>query len=140
MSGDNGIKNFLWDWYKHEVELHRSYLDLVMKVNTFYYAITGAVVSFYFLNVGREPLIKLSLLLPLVMSIALAIFYYKCARAADVSQDNLDKISQQMQLDVGSVVCRVLASLLNIFFILFVITALGLCVLLFKEYLLGLVT
>lgn len=37
-----------WNDFKLNVELHKSYLDLALKINLFYYAITGAILSFYF--------------------------------------------------------------------------------------------
>lgn len=124
-----------WEIYKHEVALHGGYLDLVIKINTFYYAITGAVVSFYFLHIGDKPFVKWSLVLPIAMTIALSVFYWKSANAAQISQRNLDSISQELEFKVGSVVAGVLAYLLRIFFWLFVITAFGLTVLFFEEHL-----
>lgn len=132
----NKDMQFLWERYKYEVELHRSYLDLVIKINTFYYAITGAVVSFYFLHIHSEPLVKYSLILPFFMTLALAIFYWRCANAAEVSQGNIDKLAQNLQFDVGSVIAKILANLLRIFSVMFVITALGLLFLFLKDALL----
>jgi len=66
-------RELLWHQYQMNVDLYKGYLDLVVKINVFYYDITGAIVSFYFSN-ASEPLIKWSLLLPLLMSIALGVF------------------------------------------------------------------
>ncbi|MCL4677271.1 MAG: hypothetical protein KJ017_01610 [Alphaproteobacteria bacterium] len=123
----------LWERYKHDVDLHRSYLDLVIKINTFYYAITGAIVSFYFLHYENKPLVQYALILPFIMTIALAVFYWRCATAANISQKNLDDMAQELGFSVGSVVAKVLSSLLMIFFWLFVLTALGLTFLLFEK-------
>ena len=49
---------------------------VVLKVNLFYYAITGAIVSFYFTHTG-DPLVRFALVLPLVMSAAFSgLFIY----------------------------------------------------------------
>lgn len=72
--------NLDWENYKHQVEIHRSYLDLVIKINAFYYAITGAIVSFYFLHIDKEPLVNFSLLLPLIMSAGLMVFFIEALR------------------------------------------------------------
>lgn len=41
-------KDMLWNEYKLHIELFNSYLSLCLKVNIFYYAVTCALLSFYF--------------------------------------------------------------------------------------------
>lgn len=60
-----------WNDFKQNVELHRSYLELAIKLNMFYYAVTGAILSFYFANTGI-PMVEYALVLPFLLSIALA--------------------------------------------------------------------
>ena len=75
-------RELLWKQYNLNVGLYRGYLELVVKMNVFYYAVTGAILSYYFAH-AAEPLVKWSLLLPLAMSLALHIFPYWCeARAS----------------------------------------------------------
>jgi hypothetical protein len=45
-------------------------MDLILKANAFFYAITGGILSFFLLH-PEQPVIKWSLLLPAIMSIAL---------------------------------------------------------------------
>lgn len=122
-----------WNRYKHDVELHRTYLDLVVKINALYYAVTGAIISFYFLHIEKDPLIKYSLIFPLFMSLALAIFFWRSAKACKPSQDEIERLSKVLKFEAYSVVPTVLASLLRIFLGLFILTSLGLLVLLFKD-------
>jgi hypothetical protein len=63
-----------WRQYQLNIDTYRGYLDLVLKMNGFYYAVTGAIVSYYFAH-SSEELMKLSLVLPIVMSVALAVFF-----------------------------------------------------------------
>ena len=70
-----------WNDFKMSVDLHRSYLDLAVNLNMFYYAITGAILSFHFTNASIE-LSKYALYLPLLLSIGLAIFFLWSARLA----------------------------------------------------------
>lgn len=56
------------------VELYKFYMDLTVKFNVFYYAVTGAILSFYFANQNIDD-VKYSLLLPILMSIAFAGFF-----------------------------------------------------------------
>ena len=126
--------SLLWERYKHDVELHRTYLDLVIKINVFYYAITGAIISFYFLHVKDEPLLKYSLILPFLMSIGLAIFFWRSAGASQPSQKEIARLAGALGFEVYSVVAAVLEFLLRIFFYMFMLVALGLLVLFFKDF------
>jgi hypothetical protein len=128
--------SFLWEQYKHCIDLHRSYLDLVIKINVFYYAVTGAIISFYFYN-SEDPLMRFSLVLPFLMSIALAIFFYRAASAADVTHSDIEKMATNLGFEVFSVIAAVLAFLLRIFFGLMVVSAIGIFILFFRDYFLG---
>jgi len=39
-----------WRQYSQTVELYKFYMDLMVKFNVFYYAVTGAILSFFFAN------------------------------------------------------------------------------------------
>lgn len=70
-----------WNDFKMSVDLHRSYLDLAIKLNMFYYAITGAILSFHFAN-SELPTGKYALILPVLLSIGLTIFFFWGAKLA----------------------------------------------------------
>lgn len=38
----------LWKQYALHVDLYKFYLDLGVKVNAFYYAVTGSILTYYF--------------------------------------------------------------------------------------------
>jgi hypothetical protein len=40
----------LWRQYALSVDLYKFYMDLVVKFNVFYYAVTGAILSFFLLT------------------------------------------------------------------------------------------
>jgi hypothetical protein len=67
-------KGLLWKQYALEVELFKKYLDITVKFNVFYYAATGAILSFYFSRSDRGA-IRYSLLFPLIMSIAFGVVF-----------------------------------------------------------------
>jgi hypothetical protein len=51
-------------------------MDLSVKLNLFYYGITGAILSFYFAH-SSAPLVKSALCLPIIMSLVFSgIFFY----------------------------------------------------------------
>ncbi|OKH31392.1 hypothetical protein NIES2101_41520 [Calothrix sp. HK-06] len=64
---DSNAQEFLWKQYCIWIELYKFYLDLAFKVNTFFYAITGGIFTYYFSNIGKQY-IKYALLLPAIMS------------------------------------------------------------------------
>ena len=37
----------LWRQYSLHVDLYKFYLDLAIKINVFYYAVTGAILAYY---------------------------------------------------------------------------------------------
>jgi hypothetical protein len=88
-----------WNDYKMSVDLHRSYLDLVIKLNMFYYAITGAIMSFHFTNGGIE-VSKYALLLPLLLSIGFSVFFIWSAKLAHNLRIGIMRRANELQLDV----------------------------------------
>ncbi len=68
-------QELLWRQYSQNVELYKFYMEIVIKFNIFYYAVTGAIVSFFFKN-STISNIKYSLLFPILMSIAFAVSSY----------------------------------------------------------------
>lgn len=77
-----------WNDFKQNVELHRSYLDLAIKLNMFYYAITGAILSFYFTN-SDIPMAKYALGLPILLSVGLSILFLWSAVLASTLRSHI---------------------------------------------------
>src|SRR5712692_1748083 len=68
--------DILWKNYVLWVDLYRDYLSLVLRANLFFYAITGAITSYYLAH-QSVPEARYGLLLPMLMSLGLAgIFFY----------------------------------------------------------------
>ena len=125
-------KELLWEKYKHVVDIHRSYMDLAVKVNAFYYAITGAIISFYFLHYDNEHLVRYSLVFPFVMSVGLAIFFGKYAFSSRTSDKELRDLARKLEFETYSIIAKALEFMLWVFFILFIIVAIGLLILFFR--------
>lgn len=87
-----------WRQYQLNIETYRGYLELVLKINGLYYAITGAIVSYYFGH-AAEKLMQLSLILPLIMSIALAVFFILGVFAAGVTRRETFDLRDKLGLD-----------------------------------------
>lgn len=119
----------LWKNYNLQVELYRSYLELALKVNIFYYAITGAILSYYFAHI-EEPSVKLALLLPFLMSLALGIFLIYGAIISDITRTDILNTAGKLGFKVIPEV-KVLKYLLLIFGSLMILVALGIVYLFF---------
>lgn len=63
-----------WNYFNMQVALDNKYLDLAIKLNMFYYAITGAIFSFYFTNTNVEDA-RYALWLPFFLSVGLSVIF-----------------------------------------------------------------
>jgi len=74
-------KEIDWKDFEMSIELHKYNLDFIMKLNMFYYAITGAILSFHFTK--ESPSVSImGLLLPIVLSLTLGGFLLYGAKLA----------------------------------------------------------
>ncbi len=113
----------LWRQYSQNVELFKFYMDLVVKLNVFYYAVTGAIASFYFTHTDVQSA-KYGLLLPLIMSLALALFFVYGIVLNNVVRNDIFEIRDALGLRVAPDV-GVLSVFLAIFALVFVLVAFG---------------
>ena len=87
---DPAEREILWRDYSQGVQLYQFYLEMTLKVNTAYYAITGAILSFC-LSRPHGDFSRWALSLPLLLSVfftvlfALSSLLVKNARAASIS-------------------------------------------------------
>ena len=117
-------RELLWKQYSLNIDLYRGYLELVVKMNVFYYAVTGAILSYYFTH-STEPLVKWSLLLPLFMSVAIGTFFLIGARLARVTRYETFQIRDALGL-LAAPEIGVLIILLIMFAVLMFLVAGGL--------------
>lgn len=116
-------REILWKQYTQNVELYKFYMELVIKLNAFYYAVTGAIVSYYFAHPGVEN-IQYSLLLPLAMSVAFAGFFVYGAILMRPLRQEVFAIRDALGLKVAPEL-QVLVVLLYIFTVVFLAIASG---------------
>lgn len=64
----------LWRQYELTAKMFKFYIATTLKINIFYYAITGAILSYYFTHTN-QPHVKLALALPFCMSFLLAVLF-----------------------------------------------------------------
>lgn len=131
MSNDPGAREILWRQYQQNVDLYKFYLDIVVKLNIFHYAVTGAILSFFFTRSEISDA-KYSVLLPLVMSCAFAVLFVYGAVLNRITRAEQFAIRDDLGLsaapDFG-----VLSVILYIFAFVFLLTA-GACGLILWRY------
>jgi hypothetical protein len=93
-------KEILWRQYQQHIDTYKFYLDIVVKLMGFYFAISGAIISFYASNSGAEN-IKLALFLPLIMGAGLLIFFSIGAVLSLVTRSDVFEIRDSLGLQVA---------------------------------------
>jgi hypothetical protein len=114
-------QELLWQHYEMLINLYKHYLDITLKFNAFYYAITGAILSYYFAQ-ANNPMMRWSLLFPIFMSLAFALFFFYAASLHANARQEVIRVAQLLGLqawpDVG-----VLNKLLVMFAVLCLLVA-----------------
>lgn len=124
-------RELLWRQYQQNVDLYKFYMDLTIKFNVFFYAVTGAIVSYVLAHHNGNDLIQYALVLPLVMSLCFGGFFVYGAILMRVLRGDIFAIRDALRLqaapDVG-----VLSVLLYVFVFVFLLIAVGCGVLLYQ--------
>jgi hypothetical protein len=119
----------LWKQYEISVDLYKHYLKLAVEINAFYYAITGAILSYYFAHKAEES-IRFALILPLLMSVFLALLFIYGAILNREMRAEVFRVRDALGLKAAPEFA-VLGWFLTIFAILKIMVAAGLAGLLF---------
>jgi len=122
-------EDVLWKQYELQVSLYKEYLNLALKLNMFYYAATGAVISYYF-SQAKIPWMKYSLLFPVVMSFGFAAFFLYAAKLVPVVREELFAIRDQLRL-LTAPDYAVLSWMLRLSAVLFLVVGVSLLCLMF---------
>lgn len=89
--------NLLWKQYGVFVNLFKFYVDATLKVNIGFYSRSGAILTYYFKNAG-DPLLKYSLVLPMVLGLGFGIMSLLGSIEANDTQKNLSYIRDELKL------------------------------------------
>jgi len=90
-------QELLWNQYSNHIDLYKFYITWAIKLNVFYYAISGAILSFCFAN-SQQPLIQYSLILPVIMSIGLTWLFLYGAKLLEITRNEVFKIRDTLGL------------------------------------------
>jgi len=117
-------RDLLWKQYALNVDLYKFYLDLVVKVNAFYYAITGAILAYYFQH-STERLSRFAVLLPILFSLALSAIFIYGSFLLRVVRTELFKIRDALGLETAPEI-MVLIVFLRVFSGILILTGIAL--------------
>lgn len=87
----------LFHQYGTLVDIYKHHLDLVLKVNIFIYAITGAILSFYF-SKSKIGVISYSLLFPSLINLCYGIFFFNASNRIQPLIDDMMAIAKALKL------------------------------------------
>ena len=124
--------DLLWKQYELHAELYKHYLELVLKFNVFFYAVTGGILSFYFSNKADVGVPRyLMLIFPIAMSLGSGGFFLYSATLVKVVRKDMSDIASALGLLVFPEV-RVLSVILNISGVLFLFATATLATIVFR--------
>ena len=89
-----------WGQYEKHIDLYKFYLDIAVKINAFHFAISGAIISFYFAN-KQSPDIQWALMLPALMSFCLMVFFAFGAITNLVTRKDVFRLRESLGLKVA---------------------------------------
>lgn len=119
-------QELLWRQFELHVGLYKHYLDLVLKMNVAYYAITGAIVS-YFLANRADGMSRAGLFVPLVLGVGLIALFAYGAIKLPYTRDEMIAIRDELGLQTIPEI-KVLAILLWLSVVGLVLVSVGLLV------------
>ena len=114
----------LWKQYEQHINTYKFYLEMLIKLMTMFFAVSGAMISFYFTKTEISTA-KLALYLPWLMSLGLFIFFAIGTYLSTITRKDVFKLRDKMELDVAPEL-GVLTLLLIIFAIITLICFIGL--------------
>jgi hypothetical protein len=122
-------QDIAWKQYELQIGIFKEYLNLVLKFNVFYYAATGALISYFFTK-SQVSWMKYSLLFPVLMSIGFAVLFLYGASQIKVMREELFEIRDALGL-LTAPEPHVLTVFLCVSAILMLFVALALLILVF---------
>lgn len=118
----------LWKEFDKNIDLYKFYLEIVLKTSIFIFGITGAIVSYYLSNTSK-PLVKLSLVLPLIMNTGFTYLCFKGASFANILDRDHEILSEELGTRLA-LTFSPLHEVLRLFTILYALVSVGLAVIL----------
>lgn len=95
--GSPSQRELQWREYQMSVDMYKFYVAIVVKAILSYYAITGAILTFYFAQTTR-PLARWALVLPSALGIGLAVLFRWGADLWQIVRNDAFDIARDLRL------------------------------------------
>ncbi len=118
METNQSSENKMLEQYKIHIDLYKHYLKLSIEFNIFYYAITGAILSFYFVHYGDNNIIKYSLIFPIIMGLMFGVFFFWSSSKVKYSRKEIISLCSTLgfetipEINVLNIILKLFGSLL----------------------------
>jgi len=93
LSDDNCMKQ-----YQMMVDIYKFHFEIVLKFIIFYYAITGAILSYY-LSKENTGFMRFALVLPIFMGLALGVFAFFGAKEVNPLKKDIIRVTKHLHLE-----------------------------------------
>jgi hypothetical protein len=90
-----------WNRYITHIDLYKFYFDMMVKLNVFFYGITGAILSFYFSNKANNSELEYVLLLSVFFGFGVAALAYYGYSTLKYSHEDIVNLVEKMQIKIG---------------------------------------
>ena len=90
---------FVWRQYNLWIDLYKFHMELLLKANTFFYLITGGILTFYLAH-PEQKMLRFSLVLPIVIGVALAATFFYGMRFVGVKRREVQRLGSLMNCGV----------------------------------------
>src|SRR3990172_8946355 len=113
--------------YETIIGLYKHHIDSIIKINIFIYAVTGAILSFYF-SQPCTGIIKYSLIFPSLMNLGYSLFFFVSSNYIQPWDTDIKAITSRLGL-ISYPDVMTLKRMLRLSAILFVLISLGIALL-----------
>lgn len=121
----------LLEQYRIHVGMYKHHMELALKFNLLYYAITGAILSFYFVHRTDSQQVKLVLLFPAILSFVFFLLFGYASTLVEAVHMDVRAICAALHFQVVPHIL-VLKHVLRCFAVLYLVVGVGILLVLFK--------
>jgi hypothetical protein len=89
-----------WNRYALHIDLYKFYFDLIIKINIFYYGITGAILSFYLSKEANNTQLEYILFLPIIFGLSIIALCIFGDRSLLYSKADIANLAHDMEFNI----------------------------------------
>ena len=94
------VQQFNWNRYALHIDLYKFYFDIIIKLNLFYYGITGAILSYYLSKTLNNTQLEYVLFLPIFFGLCFTALCVFGDKSLAYSKADINELALKMDLDI----------------------------------------